>query len=177
MVDLFWDEMDERFYDTSRDHEEMIIRPRDVSDNAVPSGSSMAADVLMRLAVITGDQELERIAATSLRSVRELMVRAPTGAGQWLSALDLYLSQTREIAIIGRRGEADTDALAAEVFRHYIPNRVMVGQVESNESSRELPLLEAREAIGGRPTAYVCQNYVCQLPVTEPQALANQLIG
>ncbi len=174
MIDLFWDDNDGRMYDTSRDHEKLIVRPRDVSDNAVPSGGSMAADVLLRLAIVTGDRDMERIGAAALRSVRELMLMAPLGAGQWLCALDLYLSEPREIAILGRRGEPAADALAAEVFRHYLPNRVMIGASSAAEAV-ESPLLESREAIEGRPTAYVCRNYVCQLPVTEPQALANLL--
>ena len=174
MIDLFWDDNDGRMYDTSRDHEKLIVRPRDVSDNAVPSGGSMAADVLLRLAIVTGDRDMERIGAAALRSVRELMLMAPLGAGQWLCALDLYLSEPREIAIMGRRGEPAADALAAEVFRHYLPNRVMIGASNATEAV-ESPLLESREAIEGRPTAYVCRNYVCQLPVTEPQALANLL--
>ena len=176
MIDLFWDEDSDRMYDTSRDHEKLIVRPRDVSDNAVPSGGSMAADVLIRLAIITGDREMERTGASALRSVRELLLRAPLGAGQWLCALDLYLSEPREIAIVGRRGEPAADALAAEVFRHYLPNRVMIGAVDPAVAAAS-PLLESRDAIDGRPTAYVCRNYVCQLPVTEPQALANLLAG
>ena len=176
MIDLFWDEDSGRMYDTSRDHEKLIVRPRDVSDNAVPSGGSMAADVLIRLAIITGDREMERTGASALRSVRELLLRAPLGAGQWLCALDLYLSEPREIAIVGRRGEPAADALAAEVFRHYLPNRVMIGAVDPAVAAAS-PLLESRDAIDGRPTAYVCRNYVCQLPVTEPQALANLLAG
>ena len=176
MVDLFWDQDEERMYDTSRDHEKLIVRPRDVSDNAVPSGGSMAVEVLLRLAVITGDRDIERVGATALRSVRELMLMAPLGAGQWLCTLDLYLSEPREIAILGQRGQPATDALAAEVFRHYIPNRVMIGASDAT-SAVASPLLESRDAIDGLPTAYVCRNYVCQLPVTEPQALANQLAG
>ena len=88
MVDLFWDEGEGLWYDTGRDHEALIVRPRDVSDNATPSGASMATDVLLRLSVITGDSELRRRAAESLRSVRELMSRVPAGAGHWLGALD-----------------------------------------------------------------------------------------
>ncbi len=174
MIDLFWDEDEGRMYDTSRDHEKLIVRPRDVSDNAVPSGGSMAVDVLLRLAIITGDRDMERVGATALRSVRELMLMAPLGAGQWLCALDMYLSEPREIAIVARRGEPAADALAAEVFRHYIPNRVMVGAADPAEAV-ESPLLESREAVDSAPTAYVCRNYVCQLPVTEPQTLANLL--
>ena len=176
MVDLFWDEASGGFYDTGRDHEALIVRPRDISDNAVPSGSSMATGVLLRLAIITGDSAYERVAAAGLRSARELMTRFPAGAGQWLCALDSYLTPTREVAIIGDPDEQATQVLHAEVFRHYIPNRVLLGgALPGSGGLEELPLMQGREMIDGRATAYVCENYVCKLPVTEPQALASQL--
>ncbi len=111
MVALFWDDSAEQFYDTGSDHEKLIVRPRDVSDNAVPSGVSMAADTLLRLAVITGNGEFESKAVSSLRSSRELMARIPMGAGHWLGALDFYLSRSKEVAIIGGPLDADTRAL------------------------------------------------------------------
>ena len=176
MVDLFWDETSGQFYDTGRDHEELIIRPRDFSDNAIPSGSSMAADVLLRLAVIAGELEHRRLAVTALRSMRELMARFPTGAGHWLSALDFYLSTAKEVVIVGDRDESDTQDLLSEVYRHHLPNRVLVGLKDGDEPLASVPLLKNRIKIEGRPTAYVCQNYICQLPVTDPDALAKQLV-
>ncbi len=179
MVDLFWDDASGQFYDTGRDHEELIVRPRDVSDNAAPSGSSMAADVLLRLAILTGDDGYRRRAAAALRSVRELMARFPTGAGHWLCALDFYLSTIKEIAVMGDPADQAARALLAEIHRHYLPNRVVVGssaeETDTSAGRPALPLLEGRSRIGGRPAAYVCRNYVCNLPVTEPEALAAQL--
>ena len=177
MVDLFWEESEGRFYDTGRDHEELVLRPRDYTDNATPCGSSMAADVLLRLAVVTGDSEHQRRAVTSLRSVRELMSRFPTGAGHWLGALDFYLSTPKEIAIVGGAGDAETNALLSEVSRRYLPNRVLVGSAGNGtaEARSGVPLLEDRDRVDGKPTAYVCENYACSLPVTEPAALAAQL--
>ena len=177
MVDLFWEESEGRFYDTGRDHEELVLRPRDYTDNATPCGSSMAADVLLRLAVITGDSEHHRRAVTSLRSVRELMSRFPTGAGHWLGALDFYLSTPKEIAIVGGAGDAETEALLSEVSRRYLPNRVLVGSVGDGtaETRSGVPLLEDRDRVDGKATAYVCENYACNFPVTEPAALAAQL--
>ena len=178
MVDLFWEESEGRFYDTGRDHEELVLRPRDYTDNATPCGSSMAADVLLRLAVVTGDSELQRRAVTSLRSVRELMSRFPTGAGHWLGALDFYLSTPKEIAIVGGAGDAETEALRSEVSRRYLPNRVLVGSAGDGtaETRSGVPLLEDRDRVDGKPTAYVCENYACNFPVTEPAALAAQLV-
>ena len=180
MIDLFWDDASGQLYDTGRDHEDLIVRPRDVSDNAAPSGSSMATDVLLRLAILTGEDEYRRRAATALRSVRELVARFPTGAGHWLCALDFYLSTVKEIVVMGDHADPATAALLAEVHRSYLPNRLLVGSGAeaigpSDEPESAIPLLQEKNRIGGLPTAYVCRNYVCNLPVTEPAALAAQL--
>ena len=176
MVELFWDATTGQFFDTGHDHEELVVRPKDLTDNAIPCGSSMAVDVLLRLAVITGDGDMERRASGALRAVRQLMMTFPTAAGHWLGALDFYLSKAKEIVVVGERGEADTVALLAEVHKNYIPNRVMLGVEDGDQTGDRLPLLEGRQKIDGAATAYVCENYVCQLPVTDPQALARQLV-
>ena len=176
MVDLFWDETSGQFYDTGRDHEELIVRPRDVSDNAMPSGSSAATEALLRLAVITGDADHKRRAITALRSVQDMMARLPAGAGNWLCALEFYLSNVKEIAIIGDRDDPKTLSLLSEVHRRFLPNRVLIGRKEGDGALAGLPLLEGRGMVDGMPTAYVCRNFVCQLPVTEAGALARQLV-
>ena len=177
MVDLFWDAPSGQFYDTGTDHEQLVLRPRDVQDNATPSGSSMAATVLLKLSLVTGDGDLERRAMESLRAMRELMERYPTGAGQWLCALDFYVSSPKEIAIVGEPGASDTSGLLREVFRSYIPNRVLVGRGPMDDTIVGLPLAEGRPMLGGKPTAYVCRNYTCESPVNAPEALAKQLSG
>ena len=99
-VALFWDPLQSRFYDTGSDQENLIIRPRDVTDNALPSGHSMMTGVLIRLSIITGDGDLRTMASDSLRSVRDIMIQFPTGAGHWLSVLDFYLSDHKEAVIV-----------------------------------------------------------------------------
>ncbi len=177
MVDLFWDDASQQFYDTGSDHEELVIRPRDLTDNAAPAGSSMAVSVLLRLAVLTGDSAYNSKAATSLRSANAVMQRFPTAAGHWLGALDFYLSKVKEVVIVGEPDSQATEALVREVHRSYLPNRVFVGTNEDRDSGSDLPLLHERPQVGGRPTAYVCENYVCQLPVNDPAELAKQLVG
>ena len=183
MLRLFWDEELGGFYDTGIDHESLVIRPRDVFDNAQPCGGSVATEVLLRLAVITGKEEYQSKAATPLRAIHQLMAQAPGGTGQWLAALDFYLSSPKEIVIAGPRADSQTQALLDAVFHRYLPNRVVMGApdvvpnlgtAEASFASR-LPLLEQRGLVEGQPTAYVCQNYVCQLPVTDPEALVRQL--
>ena len=178
MVDLFWDDASQQFYDTGSDHEELVIRPRDLTDNAAPAGSSMAVSVLLRLAVLTGDSAYNSKAATSLRSANAVMQRFPTAAGHWLGALDFYLSKVKEVVIVGEPDSQATGDLVGQVYRNYLPNRVFVGTNEENQDSEsDLPLLHERRQVGGRPTAYVCENYVCQLPVNDPAELAKQLVG
>ena len=175
MVDLFWDDAAGQFYDTGTDHEELVVRPRDMTDNAIPSGSSMAAGVLLKLAVVTGDGDLERRAIVALRSTKGLMERFPTGAGHWLCALDFYLSTPREIALVGDRTAQETKALLAEVYRSFVPNRVLVGLSGLDDDPVQSPLMEGRLRLNDRATAYVCRQYVCGLPVNDPEALAGQL--
>ena len=178
MVDLFWDQTSQQFYDTGSDHEALVIRPRDLTDNAAPSGSSMAASVLLRLGVLTGDSVYNTRAATSLRSAQAVMQRFPTAAGHWLGALDFYLSRAKEVVIVGERGDRATADLVHEVFRNYLPNRVFVGSSDAAVNyGSDLPLLQDRHLTNGLPTAYVCENYVCQLPVNDPADLAKQLVG
>ena len=179
MLDLFWDEGQSAFYDTGKDHETLVVRPRDLFDNATPCGSSAAAYALLRLAVLTGERDYETRAASALRSVQPYLARAPMGMGNWLCALDFYLSVPKEIAIVGDGSDPATRALLDVLYSRYLPNKVVAGKdpgLAATDSNR-IPLLEGRAAIDGQPTAHVCQNYVCQLPVTEPDALATQLDG
>ncbi|MDA0770156.1 MAG: thioredoxin domain-containing protein [SAR202 cluster bacterium Casp-Chloro-G4] len=178
MVELFWDDATGQFYDTGHDHETLVVRPRDFSDNAIPSGSSMASGVLLRLAIITDDQGLRDKAIAGLQSVRDVMTSYPTGSGNWLGDLDFLLSTPKEIVIVGSPDDQQTGDLCREVFRHHIANRIFLGvaHAEDVKSAQEIPLLQDRVMVGGKPTAYVCENYVCNLPVTDPAELAKQLV-
>ena len=176
MIALFWDEAAGGFYDTGSDHESLVIRPRDVFDNAQPCGGSVATDVLLRLAVITGNDDYSAKGATPLRALQQLLGRAPGATGHWLGALDFYVSLPKEIVIVGPAEDSKTRALLREVGPRYLPNRVVVGVENPSEPPLEdSPLLEQRVLQGGQPTAYVCENYACQLPVTEGAELAAQL--
>ncbi len=183
MIRLFWDDELGGFYDTGIDHESLVVRPRDVFDNAQPCGGSVATEVLLRLAVITGKEDYQSKATAPLRAIHQLMAQAPGGTGQWLAALDFYLSLPKEIVIVGPGTDSQTQALLDAVFQRYLPNRVVMGAAEGVQDldaaeasfAADLPLLEQRGLVEGQPTAYVCQHYVCQLPVTEPEALTRQL--
>ncbi len=176
MISLFWDEPAGCFYDTGRGHEELVVRPRDVFDNAQPCGGSVASDLLLRLYVVTGNEDYADKAVAPLRSLAELMGRAPAGTGRWLAALDFYLSTPKEVAVIGEPDDPATSTLLREVNRRYLPNRVLVGAESADSAaSAGLPLLEGRGLVNGKPAAYVCENYACQLPATDVESLAAQL--
>ena len=178
MIELFWDDAVGGFYDTSAEHDQLVVRPRDVLDNAQPCGGSVATDVLLKLAVITGNEDYRVKAATPLRTLRELMGRAPAGTGHWIATLDFYVSSPKEVVIIGPRDDSATTALMQIVNGGFFPNKVLVGADSADDAGKYgLPLLEARGMVDGKPTAYVCQNYACQLPVTTPEEFAVQLEG
>jgi len=176
MITLFWDDAVGGFYDTGSDHETLVIRPRDVFDNAQPCGGSVASDVLLRLAVINGNDDYSAKGATPLRAMQQLLGRAPAATGHWLGALDFYVSLPREIVIVGPADGPSTGEMLEEVSKRFMPNRVLVGVSDpSTPPLKDSPLLEQRVMQDGRPTAYVCENYACQLPVTDAAALAAQL--
>ncbi len=176
MLALFWDSKLEGFYDTGLDHEPLIVRPRNLYDNAVPCGSSVAIEALLRLAVFTGDARYESIALTALRPMADLMARHGGGFGRFLAALDFHLGPVVEVALVSP-SEVDLPPLAAEVFGRYLPNRVVAGMAVSDAGAAAagIPLLEGRSVIDGRTTAYVCRHYACQLPVTDRDDLARLL--
>jgi uncharacterized protein YyaL (SSP411 family) len=176
MVELFADSGGDGFYQTGRDAERLVVRPRELFDNAVPAGSSVAADVLQRLGRLTATPDWERAGLDALRPVLGVLARAPTGFGHALGAADFALARVREVAIVGRPGADDTDALLGKVWTTYQPNRVVAAAAPDDRAAQdEVPLLADRPVLDGRATAYVCEHFVCQLPVTDPEALAAQL--
>ncbi len=176
MCEEFWDEADGGFFYTSKHGEPLIVRNKDFMDNATPAGNSVAAELLLRLALLTENQNYQRKAITIFRLLREQMVRYPSAFGYLLGALDFYLSTPKEIVLIGEAKAEDLRALLREVWKPYLPNKVLARSTTNDaEASQVVPLLRNRSAIGGRATAYVCENYSCLQPVTAPGELAAQL--
>jgi uncharacterized protein YyaL (SSP411 family) len=177
LVDLFADSERGGFFQTGSDDDPLVIRPKELDDNAVPSGNSAAAEVLQRIALLTGDPERERIGVSAIRLVQGVLSRAPTGFGHALCALDLYLGPSREVAIVGEPGEEATEALVDEVLAaRFLPNTVLaIGGAADPEAAETVALLRDRPQVDGEPTAYVCRRFACRLPVTRPDDLAEQL--
>jgi uncharacterized protein YyaL (SSP411 family) len=175
MIALFWDD-EAGFYDTTHDHESLITRPQEVMDNAVPSGTSAAVGVLARLSLLADHPEGRRLAERVLERLGSAVAQYPTGFGYLGAHLAFMIGEPHEIALVGP-AESDTmQALLAVVRQPYRPHQVVAYRAPGDEAApAAIPLLAGREMVDGRPTAYVCQNYACQLPVTTPDALREQL--
>ena len=169
MITEFWDEENGGFFFTSGDHEELIVRNKDFYDNATPSGNSTAADVLLRLAKFYGEERYERFASSVLRLTAPQIKRHPQGFGRALAAIEFHLGRVKEIAVIGEKG----NELQREVASRYLPDAVVA--ISDGNAGNELPLLAERTAIDGKATAYVCENFVCQRPVSTTEDLSAAL--
>jgi uncharacterized protein YyaL (SSP411 family) len=161
------------FFDTASDHERLIARPRDLQDNATPSGGAVATSVLLRLAALTGEDRYRTAADAAIRGVTALATRHPTAFARWLAAIDQALTPIAEVAIVGDPADPETRALLRVAAAGPLTARVVA--VSATPSDSSVPLLADRVMLGQHPTAYVCLGFACRLPVTDPNALADQL--
>lgn len=168
MIEHFWDQDAGGFFYTSNDHEELVVRSKDFTDNAAPSGNSAAADVLLRVAKLTGDERYERFAVATLRLAAKQIARYPQGFGRALSTLEFLLNNRGELAVVGPKG----NELERAVLAAYLPTTTVA---LSETGGEDMPLLKGKTAINGTPTTYVCSNYVCQRPVSNVAELRRHL--
>jgi hypothetical protein len=176
MIRLFHDPDGGGFFHSGSDAERLVVRGKEFFDNAIPSGNSVAAEVLQRLALLTGEPRYEQAGVSALRIVRDYLTRAPTMFGHSLGALDLYLADAREVAVLGDLEAAETRQLLTQVWEGYRPNIVFAASnPEDREASKVVPLLAGKTALNGRPAAYVCERFTCKQPVSDPASLAAEL--
>ena len=176
MIEQFWDEDAGGFYFTGKAHEELIVRSKEFLDNATPSGNSIAVLSLLRLSLLTGNQDYHRRATDVLRLMANQIRRYPSAFGFALCTLDFYLDSPLEIAIVGAASDSRLDELVRTVWQTYLPNRVVALGTESHpEAAALVPLLRERNTLNDQPTAFVCEAYTCQTPVHSPDELVKQL--
>ena len=168
MIERFGDAERGGFFSTSSDHEELIARRKEAGDHPIPSGNSSAALGLLRLAALTGEREYERRAEGALRLFAEPAGRHPEAFAHLLRAVDFHQGPVREVALVGD----ELEPLARIVRAGFRPRLVLAGGPEGEASP---PLLAERPAVGGEPTAYVCERFACQAPVTTDTQLAALL--
>lgn len=164
------------FFQTSADHETLIARRKDFVDSAVPSGNSLTAELFLRLAKLLDRPAYVEHAAGIMALMADALAAQPSAFGRLLCAADLHLNPGVEVAIIGAPADAGTRALLAEVRRRFLPNSILAAAAAGDGAAAALaPLLAGRGLVGGRPAAYVCRNYACNLPATDAEALAAQM--
>jgi uncharacterized protein YyaL (SSP411 family) len=178
MVAQFADDSGGGFFDTSADHESLLTRPKDLYDNATPSGNSVAADVLLRLSEFTGDETFRARAGRLLSGLHAAMAQHPSAFGYLLCVLDFYLTPAQQIALAGDPSAADMRPLVQSIFGRYLPNKVVALRrpgPAGDRAAQLIPLLAERPQRDGKATAYICEHYTCQLPVTDRESLERQL--
>ena len=166
------------FFSSPAGDENLVMRVKDDYDGAEPSGNSVALMNLLRLAQLTNRDDFRQSAARTLAAFEQRLSLAPSALPQMLAACEFLLSHPRQIVIAGAREGADTRALARAVHSRFMPNRVLL-LLDSEETrtrlAQNIPEVAAMHPSDGRAAAYVCRDYACQLPVTEPADLTALL--
>jgi uncharacterized protein YyaL (SSP411 family) len=173
MLRLFHDDEEGGFFTTGHDAEELVVRQKDVFDNATPSANSLAAHGLLRLAALTGETAYEEPARRVLTMLGRVVSGHPTSFAHALAAVERLVTPPVEVAIVGPRDDPRTHALLHEVSTRLIPNSVVLAAAEG--AGPDTPLLAGRSMVDGLPTAYVCERYTCQQPATAAATLRTQL--
>ena len=172
MIELFADSGQGGFFTTATDHEELIARRKDVDDHPVPSGNSAAASGLLRLAALTGQRDYERQAVGVFRLLHRAATRHPQALAHLLRAIDFHFASVKEVALVEPRAGDGIDKLEAVVRSGFRPYLVVAGGPEGTDRPE---LMRERTAVNGSAAAYVCENFSCRRPVTEPAELASAL--
>jgi uncharacterized protein YyaL (SSP411 family) len=177
LIDRFWDDEASSFFDTARDHEALVGRPRELSDGATPSGTSLAAEALLRLAEFTGEERYRDVAARVLVPLAAAMVDQPSSFSHFLCALDDFIGPMQEVVLVAAPDDPSATALRRAVASRFLPRSVLaVATAGSAEgAAHAVPLLRDRVLREGKSTAYVCQGFVCRSPVTSVEDLLSQL--
>jgi uncharacterized protein YyaL (SSP411 family) len=172
MIDRFADPQG-GFFQTGPEHEDLVARRKEFTDSGTPSGNALAAEALLRLSLLDQNQGYLEQVKRLLSLTGDAMRQAPLFLGQTLGVLDLYLSPSRQVVVVGEPGRAETKALLRAIQSRYLPHTVVALRRPGEEAY--LSLLEGKEPIDSRAAAFICEDYTCLRPVTSPEQLSAQL--
>ncbi len=178
MVEGFRDERRGGFFVSAIGRDDLIVRPKESYDGAIPSGNSIAALVLIRLGRMTGDPTLEREAEGVLMAFASDLERAPSVQTQMLLALDFVMGPSYEVVVVGAVGAPDTKAMLRELRRPFLPRKVVLlrpASVDGGQIAALAPYVATQRSLDGAATAYVCRNFACQAPTTDPSVMLASL--
>ena len=171
----FWDEEEGVFYDTASDAEPLVMRPREITDNAVPSGNSLAVELLLRAARLFDEPAWRKVAERVLVREGPAVARWPTAFGHLLALVEEVFAEPIEVVVVGDRQDPMTGALLRATLRPFMPEAVVTGFAPDETVQLPVPLHEGKTERAGRPAAYVCRGRVCGEAVTDPRELAEAL--
>jgi uncharacterized protein len=163
------------FYDTAQDHEALIVRHKDGADGAVPSANAVAASVLARLAAHLDRADFRERAVAAIQAYGKAMTQHPRAFCRSLCVVDFLLEGPVELALLGTPAEAGFEALRAAIGRPYLPNRIIAHHDPAAGATPDLPLLGGKGLVGGKAALYVCRDFACQAPLTDPADLDRAL--
>ena len=178
IVSDFSPEGDGGFYSTSRTHETLLLRPREGYDGALPNANASAASALIRLSYHLGREDLRKAGIRSIEGYGKVIQRAPRAFCKSLAVIDFLSKGPIELAIVGKLHHPETQALRAEFDKRYLPNRIMAHKdptQPAEENGFSHPLLQGKDLVNGKPAVYICENFVCQAPLTDPKAVGKAL--
>jgi hypothetical protein len=181
LLEHFWDDQEGGLFFTADDAEELLIRQKEIYDGAIPSGNSVSLLNFLRLARITGNSSLENKATLTINYFSGRVDRMPNAFTQFLAAFDFALGPSNEVIITGDMNKQDTKEMLGALRKSYAPNKVVIFRPEglaAPKIEKIAPYIKSYQSIEGRATAYVCSNFTCQLPTTDPgkmmELLGNQ---
>lgn len=162
------------FFDTRADHSPLLLRPKNLQDNATPSGNAMIAQGLLLLSSYTGNIQWRQIAERMLGGLQTTIARYPTAFAQWLCVLDSALQPLQEIAILGDLSAKNVQEMLKILWGRYRPHVLLAASKFPPESTAPA-LLKDRSLLDNLPTAYICQQFACQHPVNSSAEFAAQI--
>ena len=167
LIKHFWDEKNGGFFFTSDEAEELIVRQKDLYDGAIPSGNSVAALNLLKLARITGNTELEVKASVIGKVFSQSISNSPSAFTQFLSAMDFAIGPSNEIVVV--EGNNSKDEFLKKIREEFNPNKVVL--LKSKELEEVSDYVKDLKCVDGKTTVYICKNFVCELPITEAEKI------
>ena len=174
MIEKFSDP-DGGFFDTPHDGETLLIRPKDITDNATPSGNALACEALLKLAAFTDNGKYRDLAEQALALIGDSALRHPLGFARWLSAAENAQGNTKQVAVLGEAGEENFERLLKVIRAEYRPGVVVAASPYPPQKDAPA-LLHDRGLVNGKATAYVCEGFVCKQPANDPEVLAEQMM-
>ena len=178
MIDIFWDDKDGGFFFTGKGNEKLITQSKELYDGALPSGNSVAAMNLMRLSRMTGAVDLETKAEKLLQAFAKQVTEQPMAFTQFLGVLDFMAGPSQEVVIVGDKATKTLETMIQSVRSQFLPNMILLvrtTELKGNDLIPVSPFVEPMTPVNGQPTAYVCQQFACNKPVTDISELQSLL--